>query len=274
MAKGDVSAGTNLTTSLTKATGNVEVGGTASMGSGRIGGDVSASGSVMIGGSANIGGNLSAGGSITIAGKSNKSVGESVQRKPAGEAPRPRPQAEPSPLNVPLQEVWPVERKQSDVTAHMERISPARESDTPVEFIQPRQPRPALPAERPPGRGPAERPQTEQVSDAQTVGTDIGPLPADLWQLLGRTPPSEQAESREKAPAPIQRRTQKPPAGPEQVGQAPAVQREAAPEAPDSSTQAADEEEDGEVDVDALARRVYAEIRRKLKVEQERIRPR
>jgi len=145
------------------------------------------------------------------------------------------------------------------------------------------------------------------------VETEIGALPADLWELIGETPPAPQgmphslplephAPTTEPAPVPVARMqssgpgpmlqrsaistTAQAPAsatatqqgGPVQTStqQAPASSAAASePAVSETGTAAAAETEaSGEpaVDVDKLAHRVYADIKRRLTVEWERIR--
>ncbi|MCJ7550220.1 MAG: hypothetical protein MUQ30_11125 [Anaerolineae bacterium] len=147
----------------------------------------------------------------------------------------------------------------------------------------------------------------------RTVETEIGALPADLWELIGETPPAPQgvprsgpaephAPTTEPAPVPAARMqppgpgptlqrsaistTAQAPASatatqqgdPVQTGtqQAPSSDSAASEPAPsETGTVAASESEatgELEVDVDSLAHRVYADIRRRLTVEWERTR--
>ncbi len=159
---------------------------------------------------------------------------------------------------------------------------------------------------------PGQSPETEQT---ELVQTEIGPLPADLWHLLGQTPPSVQqvppglpvppgppvpsgaAHVRAEAGAdemPAERPTlagaqgfilsdaaRKPAVSPAPM---PAIVQRQAQETDSSvptqrpegeETQVEGQAETGaEVDTDELARKVYAQIKRRLAVEWERLRKR
>lgn len=118
--------------------------------------------------------------------------------------------------------------------------------------------------------------QPEKPEPASTVPTEIGELPQDLWQLIGKDPP----------PAPVKTETTIAPeqhsAVPEQAAnETTTIQRQpenmaevetADPPAPEENL---DDEVEGEgVDVDELARRVYSDLKRRLSVEWERTRGR
>jgi hypothetical protein len=134
-------------------------------------------------------------------------------------------------------------------------------------------------------------------TDAPTmVETEIGPLPGDLWELIGEPVPTNETPSPAKSPAqplPDARSEGEPPtrAAPAVEPEAPTpvapvpsrpasspttVQRAEAPTDVETETESqspeTDERSDGGVDVDELARRVYGEVRRRLAVEMERMR--
>jgi hypothetical protein len=110
------------------------------------------------------------------------------------------------------------------------------------------------------------------------VQTEIGPLPGDLWALIGEAPPTSEA-----VPAPQSVEVEYPVA--ETTSQAPpgplstASKREAivqradirTDETPDARAERGQESEEG-IDIDELVHRVYGEVRRRLAVELERMR--
>ncbi|MCP4360643.1 MAG: hypothetical protein GY796_21760 [Chloroflexi bacterium] len=126
-------------------------------------------------------------------------------------------------------------------------------------------------------------PATEKPAQ-ETVLTEIGELPADLWQLIGDQPPSK-TEQAAVAPSAVQPTAQLQPAVTHTF-----VQREAAPapvedsaplstDVADNGPTAAEGEEESEakkeeLDVDDLARQVYGQVKRRLAVEWERTRGR
>lgn len=98
------------------------------------------------------------------------------------------------------------------VSSLLQQVEPGQPTDSAVEVVTPRRPRPNLPERTPaavqafpaPETRPAESaapglpPQGTSAEAAQPaspemVPTEIGPLPADLWQLIGQTPPSAPA---------------------------------------------------------------------------------
>lgn len=114
----------------------------------------------------------------------------------------------------------------------LQSVTPGRASDSSVELITPRQPRPAAskPAESQRGQPAANESKTQaapETAEAKTstpsaaplsppaqpglVQTEIGPLPADLWTLIGQPIPAQQkpaqtrtAEARPPQTRPIQ----------------------------------------------------------------------
>lgn len=98
------------------------------------------------------------------------------------------------PIQPPAQEET-IRRKLGDVTAD-------KRTDSSIELHLPRRPRPAqIQAKQEPGdanksfwdrlRKAEGKPETVQ----RTVDTEIGPLPADMWEMLGETPPSPPQET-------------------------------------------------------------------------------
>ena len=265
----------------------------------------------------------------------------------------------PAPAGLPLQAIWPVQRKEVDdtpdsptggwdkeVSAAMHQrtnlpefeqtrkilddVPPTGPTDSTVELILPRRPRPARAAptettERPdihrkddPAAGPQER------LSPQMVQTEIGPLPGDLWELLERPaaggPAAELPETMDnrvieqpvtedcpesiqktadtevdmstviadrkpslsRAPqamrkdaavvetAPARKATES--SRKTAVQTPPQVQRLEAPDdaaVPEQETGSAERQE-AEVDIDLLARQVFANIKRRLAIEWER----
>jgi hypothetical protein len=173
-----------------------------------------------------------------------------VATKPADDAPQP---------GVPLNEAWPVQRRAEGV---LPLFPTAVKSASGVEFIPPRGPRPV----------PAPRPQTEPSplrsaapSSEEPVRTEIGDLPADLWQLLGpQSPESENAPGKRDQ------------ASRSNLQQIPDLQLRAPEPAPVQLAAAAEsdsertDERTGGPDIEALARKVYFQLRKRLYVEAER----
>ena len=144
----------------------------------------------------------------------------------------------------------------------------------------------------------------EVEATTEFVATEIGPLPVDLWQILGKAPPpaepGQAAVPQSAGATPAQRIVQhsRITEGANEAANAPvtttigqqqqSVQRQTAaaaapseeltsPAQTDSNQPAqdgADAGEDNEIDIQALSRQVYAEIRRRLVVERERLRSR
>jgi hypothetical protein len=225
----DVSIGGSLATSTVKA------------------GTLSAGGSVTIGGRANVG-TINAS-SVTIHGSAKVSGGP-VAPKLADRAPEP---------GVPLNEAWPVQRRAEAV---LPPFPTAVRSASGVEFIPPRGPRPV----------PAPRLQTEPSplrgaapASEEPVPTEIGELPADLWQLLGRHSPEPENAQGKRDQANRSTRPQIPDLQLRAPETAP-IQLAAAAE-PDSE---GTDERTGGPDVEALARKVYSQLRKRLYVEAER----
>ena len=208
----------------------------------------------------------------------------------------------------------------------MRRPSSRESSASTIEVIPPRGPRPTLRAKTAPDlvqrlRSGEEAPRqdpmpsADSISDAVTqlepasVKTDIGPLPADLWNLIGKEPPAAAGASEtqtthktstEPAAEAIQRAEAPPettvsprtiqaelgaegPPGPQSgldltprqtvLQLEPTEQRETESSAPSPETeQATEEAETQEVDIGALARLVLPEIKRRLALEKERLR--
>jgi hypothetical protein len=208
-----------------------------------------------------------------------------------------------------------------------------RAMDTPVEIVLPRGPRPAppgpmqtvqrkvdggqapkepapplLPGELSPEAAPpasiqtslaARPPAAQPAAASRLIPTQAGPLPADLWDLLGEKPPEPEQPSVEPAageksdqPAPLQSNAASQASAVNQastsavrlpVSPGPAlIQRklEDVPPPPETVNPAAESTAQKpaekaaapKIDVDDLARQVYSELKRRLAVEMERLR--
>ncbi|MCA9930116.1 MAG: hypothetical protein KC419_16650, partial [Anaerolineales bacterium] len=80
------------------------------------------------------------------------------------------------------------------VRAKLNDVSAARRTDSSVELHLPRRPRPAaIQAKKSPESANEifwnRLRSTDTQSDNRTVPTEIGPLPADMWEILGEVPP-------------------------------------------------------------------------------------
>jgi hypothetical protein len=232
--------------------------------------------------------------------------------------------AQASPAELPLpapQAELAVSPQAHQVSSLLQQVEPGQPTDSAVEVVTPRRPRPSL-LERPPSavqkssldEASAPR-QTASPGDTQLAGSDmvpteIGPLPADLWQLIGQsppaappvTPPAEPPSSVASASVPVvqlmpQSSARSEPAS-SQTAQAHSIQVQPAPAAviplspssdasppagvlqmaedqapaPAETSPAQPAEPAPEVDVDELTRRVYQEIKRRLSTEWERMR--
>lgn len=234
-----------------------------------------------------------------------------VQRK---EEPRPAPEhegLEPAEIAEPVRHDKP---EAGQVKHVMRQVAAAKPSDSSVELILPRRQRPTLPPRTPVPSAPTVQTQRESNGGSHKpetpqafVPTEIGPLPGDLWEILGTpvpvTAPAAAPASTTLAPAATQTSVMRAIAAAE--SQPPqhtfhngngthmeAIQRaETAPEQsrptstatagsgvpPRTATaqegqsgQGTEGGEQGEVNVDELARQVYHEVRRRLSVEWER----
>jgi hypothetical protein len=296
---GNVNVGSAATVGAKlQSAGSTEIGGSAQAGGGlQSGGEMTVGGSLNIGGSANVGGSINAGGPVTIGGTSNVSPGGA-----GGGAVQPKRVHEPIQPS-PLQEAWPVQRKsesQVEAPAVMHAAVPGQVSDSPIEIIPPRRPRPqsapTLIQKKPVKSESVPESQPEAAISDQSIPTEIGPLPQDLWRLLDQEPPQLESESQPIKEKKINRKmepSQSHPAQPESILNdlskppetelnpsknesllaplSPTIQRTEA--AGDESSSESDSGEAGsEVDTDELARKVYAEIKRRLTTEWERFR--
>jgi hypothetical protein len=175
---------------------------------------------------------------------------------------------------------------------------PAPAAGRPAEILAPSRPRPPQ-ANLPPAGASIQRqyqaPQMMENPDESRVSTVIGPLPADLWRLLGQKPPAATATpqveagtaSGQKQPeTPADSNHKSPPhaavEGPvnHQSSSSETVQRQPldhplplpASQQEKSSSTHGEKNKHQEADLDDLARRVYAEVKRRLTTEWERMR--
>ncbi len=226
----------------------------------------------------------------------------------------------PAPENFqpqPLETAWKVERRTPPNTSNrqgsdlpvqpppvaleiqkiLQETIPGQPTDSPVEALPPRLPRPAMPVHQAPSptiqRTP-EEPETETSSKpTEMIQTPVGPLPSDLWKLLGQKPPE-----------PVQAQV-KPSSTPEPttasmstsassstnpritpvIAPSNTIQREldaaADQSSPASRLDSSSERQSegqparsGEPDMEELTHKVYAEVKRRLSVEWERLRHR
>jgi hypothetical protein len=114
------------------------------------------------------------------------------------------------------------------------------------------------------------------ITPEELVPTEIGPLPGDLWRLLGQSPPkTKPTPSSAAAPsAEITVMEQQSALEPSHSDSLPYVQRQAdqAGPAPAQTTTGQESDAAQGPDINELARKVYTEIKRKLALEWERIR--
>jgi hypothetical protein len=135
---------------------------------------------------------------------------------------------------MPLEAAWPVQRQiveaqraapapsttgesipeilgleeHAQVREALREVVPGQPTDSPVEVITPRRPRPAPASlqERPIAAPAAPAPESGQdvpgefSGGVDAVPTEIGALPVDLWNLIGESPPIRAQEERSPAP--------------------------------------------------------------------------
>lgn len=196
------------------------------------------------------------------------------------------------------------------VRSALQDVQPAQASDSGIEFIPPRRPRPPSPAagaNTPVAENSAKpanisvpmnalQRQVETGSENETakpgmVPTEIGPLPEDLWNLVGEATPAagNMVDASQESPSsgetsigamPAQVRNTAPaPSSPGPAAQAPLVQRQVASDAsaeaesatPDAGKDAVGEQANEEVNIEELARQVYSELKHRLGLEWERL---
>jgi hypothetical protein len=186
----------------------------------------------------------------------------------------------------------PIETSMADPLSASEQRGEPRE---PVEILSPSRPRPSQ-ATLPPGSLSIQRQiqdnhATNDASETPPVNTAIGPLPADLWWLLGQKPPTDRPVSQpavqrtidpgqKEAPASENKVSNSQPAEPqtEPPSMRGVIQRQILPkdslpsrgQEPTSPPNVEEPKHMESLDLDDLARRVYAEVRRRLAAEWER----
>lgn len=174
-------------------------------------------------------------------------------------------------------------------------IDRKQESHEPAEVLPPSLPRPSQ-ANLPPRNASIQREVenseiTHVIGELPPVNTPIGPLPADLWWLLGEKPPSSRPASKinnersksfsQKEFFQDQRNVSNPEISAEKLintsSMPNVIQRQTVSDEPlpsnrpkQVSSPRAEETIHTESELDDLARRVYAEVRRRLKVDWER----
>ncbi len=229
------------------------------------------------------------------------------------------PLSNPQPAGPPLQAAWPVQivetpgplpppftpssgplmrqtapAETAKVRQQLDGIPPGQPSDSSVQFIRPRKPRPQPAAPKteaiqrqeslvpdgaevavPPSPSPATPPPPAKVA------TEIGELPGDLWRLIGQEPPKTAGSGTavtNTAPPTTLMQPDAPPSATIQRAEAepaPAEELAPAPEAPPASPREGGETgQAAEVDVDELARQVYGELKERMSIEWERTRGR
>jgi len=235
--------------------------------------------------------------------------GEEEPPHPTGEIDTAKP-FEPAKKPPPLEEVWPVQRKE------------VRTSNDANEAAQIFTSPPKSTGDIKQGKGPITH--REDTIEPETIPTEIGPLPSDLWELIGHAPPSQTADhhrmpgisSRTEAVIPYQKETSdsqysepkssddhpinqentiaqrtvetvvstlspsKPSISDESFIQVPEIIQRQSESAPETASTARDDSESStsapqpgdQIDVDMLARQVYVEIKRRISIEWERMR--
>ena len=277
---------------------------------------------------------------------------EAVTHSPASRQPETSlPIQSPPAERLALEDVWPVQRKETNVVKAgdlpidpvevaepmrhekpeaaqihqvMRQVAAAKTSDSSVELILPRRQRPTVPTpavQRQPSLPARQTPTspTEGSGGSRSdsppqayVPTEIGPLPGDLWEILGAPMPTPTAPAGQTGSPAVMRAAaaaessvslaepptsypvQAPNAGTNGYtnGHTPVVQREVTsdtgPSQPSSVAtvqsgmptrtasaqegggQGAEAGEQGEVNVEELARQVYSEVKRRIAVDWER----
>lgn len=182
--------------------------------------------------------------------------------------------------------------------ARLMKVQPGRKTDSSVPLMQPSRPRPPRPVTPVFTPLPEDRDDKAAMHDtkvanrvvpevqrdsvekgAPSIPTDIGTLPADLWELIGEQPPqSENFFTDQQSPALSTENVNIHSASnirqPDTVVDTlESVVHTAVPSTdPPSDSSEEEGEQPEEADVDELARQVYAEIKRRLMIEWERTR--
>ena len=122
-----------------------------------------------------------------------------MQKKSAPPPPKAPELIQPTSITPPTQELRRQETQDDAfIREHLQQVSSGQSSDSSVELVMPRRPRPTV-MRRP--HSSIQPPETTAEAEASTtnaaesaedklVDTEIGALPSDLWQLLGQAPPT------------------------------------------------------------------------------------
>ncbi|MFO7681814.1 MAG: hypothetical protein R6X34_17360, partial [Chloroflexota bacterium] len=190
----------------------------------------------------------------------------------------------------------------SKAIRQLDSVPPGQPTTSSVQYIQPRKPRPQ-PLQRKPAPeysqtdAKAAAPPSDFSTPSDTVATEIGDLPGDLWRLIGAKPPAMPTARSPEQPPPLPRFPAAPEGTEREAAQTTAVtQAKAAPptiiqrveseqppaadlspttEAPPSPESEQDEAgQNEEIDINELARQVYGEIKDLMTIEWERTRGR
>ena len=225
-----------------------------------------------------------------------------------------------------LEAVWPVQHRASDSLTspaprlappaplevqvrqaeHIQRalagVSSGQPTGSKIEVIPPRQPRPAAALQRAASPAPEPtQPAADTPGPARLIDTEIGPLPADLWGLVGQpAPPAAKPLPAPTAPADAVQRTviindfetrvtpstpganggQTPAQGPQssqstggEAGEDFSIAEQQTARPTPAGQPPATQAPAGP-DLDEIARQVYAEVKNRLQVEWERLRRR
>ncbi len=109
---------------------------------------------------------------------------------------------QPIPSTMPIQRTAADQAQDAQVRVKLQVVTPAHPSDSSVELVTPRRPRPAMPGKKTAAPAVQRKTKKGEVAKAQervgktvsppaatTIETEIGPLPADLWDYIGTEPP-------------------------------------------------------------------------------------
>jgi hypothetical protein len=227
-----------------------------------------------------------------------------MQKKSAPPTPKAPELIQPTSITPPTQELVRHETQDDAlVREHLQQVSAGQSSDSSVELVMPRRPRPTLMRR---SQSSVQPPETPGGAEAKLVDTEIGALPSDLWQLLKQAPPTTApitpttgAREAPKQNGPVIMQCTSDPAPLKQVAlphspptkvfgdMLPNIQREtyvpsSIPPAPDENgasdaatadgaTDETEEDEETEIDAEALAQEVYRKLKRRLQFDRERI---
>ena len=117
-------------------------------------------------------------------------------------------QSKPTSTPMPTESKSVVQRNPAEETQLKDKlnsIKAKKPTDSSIEIHTPRRPRPMPPGaqQKPPvQRKPTEEAKPSKPAEPPTmVPTEIGPLPSDLWELLGETPPIQRKEEISQEPS-------------------------------------------------------------------------